>query len=169
MEENLENKLILKDRLVSFYTINKKKIYAFIFFIFILIGFLFLKVEKDKKENNLISEKYVQAGLYLNSNKNNEARILYEEIILSKNEFYSILSLNTIIEKNLISDSDKILEYFAILEKIISSKNNKDLIALKKALYFIKIKDTQKGKLLLQSLIEKNSTLKSIAQEILKD
>ena len=169
MEENLENKLILKDRLVSFYTTNKKKIYVFIFFIFILIGFLFLKVEKDKKENSLISEKYIQAGIYLNSKKNNEARILYEEIILSKNEFYSILSLNTIIEKNLLSDSDKILEYFAILEKIISSKNNKDLIALKKALYFIKIKDTQKGKLVLQSLIEKNSTLKSIAQEILKD
>ena len=135
----------------------------------ILIGFLILKIEKDKKENSLISEKYVQAGLYLTSKKIDEARLLYEEIILSKNEFYSILSLNTIIEKNLISDTNKILNYFNVLDEIISSKNDNDLITLKKALYLIKIKDSQKGKLMLQSLVDKNSKLKPIAQEILKD
>lgn len=169
MEENLENKLILKDKLINFYIFNKKKIFISIFFTLILIGFLILKIEKDKKENSLISEKYVQAGLYLTSKKIDEARLLYEEIILSKNEFYSILSLNTIIEKNLISDTNKILNYFNVLDEIISSKNDNDLITLKKALYLIKIKDSQKGKLMLQSLVDKNSKLKPIAQEILKD
>ena len=47
------------------------------------------------------------------------AQKIYEEIIISKNKFYSILSLNSIIEQNLIFDRDKILEYFEILEKKI--------------------------------------------------
>ena len=167
MEENLENKLILKDKLINFYIFNKKKIFISIFFTLILIGFLILKIEKDKKENSLISEKYVQAGLYLTSKKIDEARLLYEEIILSKNKFYSILALNKIIEKTLISDKNIILEYFNILENSISKGNQKDLIIFKKALFLIKNSDNQKGKNLLEKLIEKNSILKPISQELL--
>ena len=49
----------------------------------------------------MISEKYVKAGILLSNNKNEKAlKNYYEEIILSKNKFYSILALNTIIEKN---------------------------------------------------------------------
>ena len=95
--------------------------------------------------------------------------MLYEEIIFSKNKFYSILSLNTILEKNLISDKKKILEYFEILEGVSLSQENKDLITFKKALYLLKSSDIQNGKNLLKSLIDKNSSLKTIANELIEN
>ena len=71
----------------------------------------------------------------------------YEEIILSKNKFYSLLALNTILEKNLINDKKKIIKYFLKLEKFNFSKEaNIDLIHFKKALYLIKIKEIKAGK-----------------------
>jgi len=92
---------------------------------------------------------------------------MYEEIILSKNKFYSILSLNTILEKNLISDKSKILEYFKILESSSNTKENNDLIIFKKALFLIKVSDNETGRKLLNDLIEKDSKLKSIAEDLL--
>ena len=53
------------------------------------------------KKNDLISEKYIKAGIFLSTNNNKESLQLFEDIILSKNNFYSILALNTILEKNL--------------------------------------------------------------------
>ena len=88
---------------------------------------------------------------------------------MSKNKFYSILSLNTIIEKDLISDKDKILKYFSILEETNTSKAQTDLITLKKGLYLIKISETENGQNLLKKLIDKNSNLKTIAQEIFEN
>ena len=41
----------------------------------------------EKKNNKLISEKYVQAGLYLASNDKEKAKDYYNDIILSKNKF----------------------------------------------------------------------------------
>ena len=46
----------------------------------------------NEKKNNLMSEKYIMAGLKINSGKKKEGANLLEEIILSKNKFYSILS-----------------------------------------------------------------------------
>ena len=47
----------------------------------------------------------MEAGIYLSAKKNNEAKKLYEEIIIDKSEYiYSIMALNIIIEKKLISD-----------------------------------------------------------------
>ena len=168
MEQNSENKSELQNKLVNFYNINKAKIYIFLFLLIaILTVSIFIKYKNEKK-NILIAEKYIEAGINLASNKD-KAKKLYEEIVLSNNKFYSILSLNTIIEKNLISDKNKVLEYFNILEKSISSNEQKDLIILKKALYLIKESDIQTGNKLLRKLIEKNSTLKPIARELVRD
>lgn len=168
MEQNIESKLEFKNILTNFYSFNKKKIFSFIFIlIIIVISIFFIEHKKDKK-NILIAEKYIQAGVYLSLQKKDNAKILYEEIILSKNEFYSTLSLNIILEKNLISDKNKILNYFETLENIVSDKNNADLITLKKALFLIKESNVQNGKDLLNNLIKENSNLKKIAQEILK-
>ena len=83
--------------------------------------------EINKQKNNLISEKYIEAGLYLASNDLEKSKILYEQIIFSKNPFYSTLSLNTILEKDLEKDSSKILKYFEIIEKNNKSKKNKTI------------------------------------------
>ena len=168
MEQNLENNIKFKDKLKNLYDLNKRKFFLLIIILFFIsLAAIFLEFRNEKK-NILVSEKYVQAGLYLTLDKKEEARILYEEIILSKNKFYSILSLNSIIEKNLISDSNKILEYFTILESS-SSKENKELISLKKALYLIKISDVTNGKKILKDLANNSTSLKNIARDLLKD
>lgn len=169
MDENIEHKLDQKERLINFYNNNKNKIFIIIgIFIILLSLFSYLNYNNEKK-NIVISEKYIQAGLFLASDDETNATLIYEEIIESKNDFYSILALNTIIEKNLILDKNKILNYFDLLENSISSKENADLIRFKKALFLIKKSDRKKGKQILEELINKDSSLKIISQEIIKD
>ena len=98
--------------------------------------------------------------------KNNSKR-LYEEIILSKNKFYSILALNGIIENNLENNQDTILEYFASIENLNHVQENIDLLKFKKALFLLKNSQNKKGNELLQDLIDNNSNLKSLASEII--
>jgi hypothetical protein len=167
MEQNKTNKIELKDRLISFYNTNKIKIYTFIIFLIImLISIAFIKISNENK-NILIGNKYIKAGLYLTSGKKDQSKNLYEEIILSKNKFYSILALNKLLEKNLISDKDRILNYFKIIEKINISQEQRDLIVFKKALYLIKISNNKEGNQLLENLIKNKSKLNSLAKEIL--
>ena len=169
MDQSEENKTEIKDRIINFLNDNKVKIYIFIFILAtVLVSFIFIKTNNEKK-NVLVAEKYVKAGINLSSNKNDIAKSLYEEIILSKNEFYAILALNTIIEKDLVIDQKKILEYFVVLERSVATKETIDLIKLKKALYLIKILDIETGNELLKSLIDDNSNLKSIAKELIEE
>ena len=135
MDQSLENKINLKARIIDFYNFNKIKIFFSVLILIISFISLLLIKHNETKKNILIAEKYVEAGIYLTSNKPENATKLYEEIILSKNKFYSILALNKVIEKSLISDKNTILEYFNILENSISKGDQKDLIILKK-LYF---------------------------------
>lgn len=168
MDQSLENKINFKNKLINFYNFNKNKIRTIIIIFFItLVAFVFLKQNSEKKKI-VVAEKYIQAGIYLTSNNKIKATELYEDIILSKNNFYSSLALNKIIEKNLILDKDKIIDYFSVLQKSTSDKNKEDLILLKKALYLIKISDIENGNDLLKTIIKNNSILKPIAQDILK-
>ena len=168
MDKILQEKVELKDRLISIYKKNKFKIYLFLGVILISIILFFSYEINNKRNNNLMAEKYIEAGLYLNINENEKSLKLYEEIILSENKFYSILALNTIVEKKLIADKKKILDYFSFLENVISKKENKDLIMFKKAIYLMKTSDIQNGKNLLKNLVDNNSLLKSLALEILE-
>ena len=170
MDKTEENKIEIRDKIINLFNNNKAKIYTFILILVTsLVLFSFLKVYNEKK-NIIAAEKYIEAGIYLASNKKKDAATkIYEEIILSGNKFYSILALNTVIEKNLILDKDKILKYFEILEESISTKNQKDLIFLKKAIYLIKNSDIQRGNKILKKLIEENSSLKVLAQELVQE
>ena len=169
MDQSAENNKEFKDKILNFYSLNKLKIFFTILIIILAIfTFFFMKIINEKK-NVIISEKYIEAGLYLASSDMSKAKAIYEEIIFSENNFYSILSLNTLIEKNLISDKKKIINYFNSLEKSISSKDQKDLIKLKKALFLYKENEIESGNSLLKELIEKNSNLKKIAQDLIID
>ena len=98
MDQSIENKTDLKTKLFDFYNSNKAKIYFLIFVIILIItsiGFIKYKI----KNNIILSEKYIEAGVKLSSNQNDEAKKIYEEIIYSKNNFYSILALNKVLEK----------------------------------------------------------------------
>ena len=167
MEQSLDKNIELKDRILSFCRRNKYKIYFFITILIItIISFTFLNTHK-KNNNKKIAEKYVQAGIYLSAGKKEMAQKFYEEIILSENKFYSILSLNSIIEQNLTSDKKKILEYFEILENINFSEDQRDLIIVKKALFLLKFSDAEKANNLLKKLKDKDSNLKLIIDEII--
>ena len=168
MDQSLENKFSFKIKVTNFYNLHKNKIYVFSsILILALILFTYIKLDNERK-NIKVAENYIKAGIYLSSDNKDNAKDIYEEIILSKNNFYSILALNIIIEKNLISDKKKILDYFSIIENSNLTNEAEDIIILKKALYLIKETDIQKGKNLLKGLIDKNSHLKSIAVELLK-
>ncbi len=166
MEQNLENKIDLKDRLFSIAKKNKIKIYSLLLILIIAIISIVLINDNKKKENIFLSKQYIKASIHLSSKEYDKAKKIYEEIITSKNKIYSILSLNSIIEKNLEEDVSTILNYFDILEKMSLSKESKDLLILKKALYLIKNSKIQEGNDLLNNLINNNSNLKSIIQEI---
>ena len=169
MEQSLDKKIEIKDKLISLYNKHKFKFYLIIF-ILLLAVVIFLFLDENKKKNNRItSEKYVQAGLLMASGKAGEAQKLYEDIILSKNKFYSILSLNVILEKNLVEDKNQIIEYFEILESLDYTEESEELISLKKALYFLKQSDTETANNLLKKLIDKDSKFKSIVQEIISE
>jgi len=169
MEENIEKKQELKSRLIHFFDKNKFKFFILISLIVITIFALSLFQINVKKKNSLIAEKYIQAGIYLANKKNADATLIFEEIIESKNKFYSILSLNTILEKKLLTDKEKILQLFEKTEKIIETKNQRDLIKFKKALFLINNSEFEKGKKILQDIASSKSDLKFLAEEILSN
>jgi len=168
MELNVEKKIEFKDKLYSFYSENKMKIYIVIFIVISSVISINLFNTNKEKKNELIAEKYIQAGLLSSSNNQEKSKKIYEEIILSENNFYSILSLNAILEENLITDKNKILEYFSIVEKLTKSNDQLDLIFFKKALFLIKKKEITEGKAILEKLINKESKYKFLAEEVLE-
>ena len=166
MEQNLNNKKKLKDKLILFFLNNKLTTYIFISLLTIAIAFVFILEINKKKNNNIMSEKFIEAELYLTSDKKKSIKI-YKEIILSKNKFYSVLALNTILDKNLITDENEILNFFKVLEDKNKSNEQKDLLNFKKGLYLIKISKVQEGNKLLKDLVIQNSRLKPLAEEII--
>jgi len=168
MELNVDKKIEFKDKLNSYYSKNKLKIYIVIIIaIFSIISVNLFNINKEKK-NEFIAEKYIQAGLLLSSKNQEKSKKIYEEIILSENNFYSILSLNTILEENLITDKNKILEYFSIVEKLTKSNDQLDLIFFKKALFLIEKKEITEGKAILKKIISQESKYKFLAEEVLE-
>ena len=167
MEENIEKKQELKSRLIHFFDKNKFKFFILISLIVIAIFAFSLFQINVKKKNSLIAEKYIQAGIYLANKKNADATLIFEEIIESKNKFYSILSLNTILEKKLLTDKKKILLLFKKIEKIKTTQEQRDLIKFKKALFLINNSEFEEGKKLLQEIVDSQSGLKFLAEEII--
>ena len=169
MDQNLESNKSFKNKAILFFNENKIKIIFLIFSLLtVIIFFLFLSINNEKK-NNLIAEQYIQAGIHLSSGQRNKSIKIYENIILSKNRFYSILALNTILEKKLVSDEKKILDYFDVIEGLDISTDRKDLILLKKSLYLMKNSQQEKAKKILKELVKKKSQFKNLANEILSE
>ena len=167
MEENIEKKQELKSKLIHFFDKNKFSFFILISLIVIAIFALSLLQINVKKKNSLIAEKYIQAGIYLANKKNADATLIFEEIIESKNKFYSILSLNTILEKKLLTDKKKILLLFKKIEKVKTTQEQRDLIKFKKALFLINNSEFEEGKKLLQEIVDSKSGLKFLAEEII--
>lgn len=167
MEQEIDKNFENKNKFFSILKENKIKLISILFIALALSSsFIFYKMN-DHKKNILISEKYIQAGLLLTANENEKSKKLLEDIILSKHKFYSVLALNTILEKNLEKDENKVLNYFEVVKNLSLRQEQRDLVILKKALFLIKISKIDEGKKLLKKLIEGKSKFKSLSEEIL--
>ena len=169
MEQNLEDKVEFREKAKYFLNKNKKKIVLFLIIVFLFLCALFLIEYNKKKANNLISEKYIQAGLLLASDQKEASKEIFKEIIFSKNKFYSVLALNTIIEKDLEKNQTKVIEYFDIVENINKSKEQNDLILFKKALYLLKISKENEAKKILEMLLNSNTGFESLIRDLLEN
>ena len=167
MSENPNQADDIKMRLILFFRNNKIKILISFFIIFFGLISYSLNQYNIKKTRNLISEKYILAGIYLSSGEKEKSKKLFEEIVLSNDKFYTSLALYSILEKKLENDRQKILMYFDNAKKSVKLKDQKDIITFKKALYLLKENETDKAKSLLKNLIKSDSKIKSLAEEIL--
>ena len=168
----MENEIIDKPNLfekVAGVIKKKKKLFSVIIILIILtlLGIIYFDYHKEN-QNKEISEKYIKAGIYLSSQDKEKSKNLYEEIVLSKNKFYSFLALNSIIEHNLEENSAHVLELFKSIEHISIDSEQENLIKFKKALYLIKISKAEEGNRLLNEIISSNSMWKEVALEALK-
>ena len=154
--------------LIDIFKNNIKLILGILFLVsFILLGGIYYDYKQNVKHKK-ISEKYIEAGIILASKNREKSKNIYKEIILSKNKFYSILSLNNIIENNLEENNNEILKFFEILENLNLNKEEKNLIKLKKAIFLISISREQDGKKLLKEIVSDDSLWKESALEISK-
>ena len=161
-----EEKIDFFERVENFVKKNKNILLTILTLtIFIVIGVNYLNYYQ-KSKNEKISEKFVQAGIYLSLDKKEESKNIYEEIIISKNKFYSLLALNNIIDNDLEKNNEEVLKLFDIVENTKIEKEQKNLVKLKKALYLIKISKDNEGKKLLNEIISDNSIWKETASEI---
>ena len=146
MEQNLNNNTEIKARLINFYKENKIKVQIILIGTIIIIFLItFLEINKEKK-NNLISEQYINAGIFYTKNEKDKAKEIYEDILKTNHSFYTTLALNNLLEKNLETNKNKVLEYFDIVEKLQKNEEQKDILKFKKALYLLKILRTKRQK-----------------------
>ena len=169
MDQDTDKNLEFTNKLKLFF-INQKIKIVIIFFTLILISTIFLVMKiSQERENISISEKFIKANIYLSFKNKDKSKELYQEIIKSKNKFYSILALNMILEKELENNEDVIINYFDILQDLSIPPEQKDLLIFKKALYLIQISKTEEGKGLLRKLSNSDSYLKNISDQILEN
>ena len=134
----MSNEIIDKSKFdfKNFFYRNKFKIISLICLIFISIITFIITTEYKDRKNIEISEKYNKAKILIDNKNSKEGLKILEEIIFKKNVFYSPSALNLIIDKNLISDKNKILSYY---DQIISNTkldpDIKDLFIFKKIIF----------------------------------
>ncbi|RPG94225.1 MAG: hypothetical protein CBE13_003040 [Candidatus Pelagibacter sp. TMED253] len=163
-----EKKINSFEQIGNFVKKNKNIFLAILtLIVFILIGINYFNYYQQSK-NEKISEKFIQAGIYLSSQDKAQSKKIYKEIILSKNKFYSFLALNNILDNELEQNSDEVLKLFEVIEDINMEREEKNLIKLKKALYLIKSSRVDAGNKLLKEIISNKSIWKDSALEILK-
>ena len=166
MEDEIIDKLNLTEKIINIFKEKKKILFLILFIIIAILSLIIFFNYYQSSKNEKISEKYIQAGIYLASKDKEKSKLLYEEVVFSKNKFYSILALNNIIENDLEEDSGKILNFFKIVENIKTDKEKRNLIKLKKALYLMKISKESEGKKLLKEIIKDNSIWNNTAIQI---
>ena len=148
---------------------NKLKIISLICLIFISIITVIITAEYKDRKNIEISEKYNKAKILIDNKNFKDGLKILEEIIFKNNTFYSPSALNLIIDKNLISDKNKILSYY---DQIISNTkldpDIKDLFIFKKIIFIGD--DINENELIsaLKPILNSDSLWKNSASDYIK-
>ena len=127
---------IKKTDLKSFFLNNKKKVIVIIAIILLLL-FTYFFYEDYKKDQKLqISEKYNSAVISYNKDEPNASILEMINIIELKDPAYSPLALYFLLDNNLLSNKEKVNEYFdIIINDVNTDKEIKNLVIFKKGLY----------------------------------
>jgi len=138
MNENLieaQYDITKKTKIKKFYEKNKSLIYTFIFFtIFALFGVIYY-LENEENKRITLSDDYMRAQIYINEGEKNKAKILLEKIIFKNDPTYSSLSLFSLLNEDLVTDNNKINNFFNhLLKNNKFEKEMKNLIIFKKLL-----------------------------------
>ena len=124
------------EKIKNFFINNKKKIISGIIILIIMIISVFSYDRYLINKKKYISEKFNSLTLDYSDSTKDKTTIGLIEIINKKDPTYSPLSLYFIIDKNLVSDQNKINLLFDILINDISLEEEiKNLIIYKKALF----------------------------------
>jgi len=124
-----------KNKFLVLYEKNKILIYSLIVStIIILISFNFYFNFKENKKI-LLSEKYIEAKIYLENKENDKAKNILKDIIYENDTTYSTLGLFLIINQELIIDNIELLNLFNhLLENNKFTEDLKNLLIFKKML-----------------------------------
>jgi len=138
MNENLieaQYDITKKTKIKKFYEKNKSLIYTFIFFtIFTLFGVIYY-LENEENKRITLSDDYMRAQIYINEGEKNKAKILLEKIIFKNDPTYSSLSLFLLLNEDLVTDNNKINNFFNhLLKNNKFEKEMENLIIFKKLL-----------------------------------
>ena len=150
--------------------IRKKKktlIYVLIIILSLIIAFFIYQYFEQQKHIK-ISEQFNTAKIKISKNLEESKDILIN-IIEKKNKFYSPMSLNLLLEKEINLSNEKILELF---DKVIEirglEKNTKNLYVLKKGLFLSEFSDEKTILNTLNPLINSDSIWRTQAIIILE-
>jgi predicted negative regulator of RcsB-dependent stress response len=167
LEENNNNS---QKKIINFFKLNIKSIIIVFAIIFLaLFGFLFYK-NAQEKINITISEKYTTASILHRQDKKDEAKNLLENIIQTKHKFYSPLALYFMIDNDLETNNEKIINYFDQVIKIKSiEKENLNLIKIKKAIFLLNLDEENKVIETLNPIINSKSVWREMAIKLISD
>ena len=102
----------------------------------IILIFLNFYIEKKKNDRIILSESYVQAKIYIESDNKKKAEKILKDVIFSNDSTYSTLSLFLLLDKNLIDNKKELLKLFDhVLANCEFDKNIENLIILKKSIF----------------------------------
>ena len=157
-----------KNNFTSFVKRKKKTlIYICTIIVSLVIAFFTYKYFKQQ-EHIKTSEQFNSAKIKISKNLEQSKDILIN-IIEKKNKFYSPMSLNLLLEKEINLPNEKILELF---DKVIAirglEKNTKNLYILKKGLFLSEFSDENTILNTLNPLINSNSIWRTQAIIILE-
>ena len=169
MSERILKKNIL-DKTTNFL---KKNLKALIVLLALILTFLFaFMYYKNLKEKNNIytAEMYSKAAILISRERISESKQILKEIIYKDHKLYSPLALYLIIDNNLESDNQKIINYFdRVLKNNLIKKENINLIKIKKSIYLI---DLKKEELIIETLnpiINSDSIWRDMAINIISE